>query len=240
MENSQKKYLVLFSGGYDSTTLLEWHLKQGHEVRAVHFIFKQSYRYKAEHNAVKNIIKALREKYYYFYYNEYDFNSSLNTKDSKIWAFLAAIYVQRERLDSTWEVQCGICKEDLDPNIQSIIDKGYPLYWIREIYNAGLTGIEDKPEITAPFINLSKKEYLEFISPEIKQLTLSCRRPGLDGEPCGRCTSCRNTVKRIKNAKKIRRLRTRCYETTKERKTIKRSSFSCFCYLRKIYRLGSR
>ena len=61
MINENKKVLLLFSGGQDSTTLLAWCLKKYKEIHVI--TFKYGQRHIVEINAAKNIIKHMKQNY---------------------------------------------------------------------------------------------------------------------------------------------------------------------------------
>ena len=204
----RKRVLVLFSGGYDSTALLEKHLREGTEVIAFHIIMKQqrNNRWRHELTACRKIIKMLQEKYGEFRYFEETYDSSLYSWDSPVWAFITPnllkhkmkkfrnVFVDDVQTEKV-EVQVAWCVIDCRNIVdQTLMEEGYEFSFAGEIYKSSLLGYDNMPELVMPFRKLEKEKYRHYISDDIFKEIFRCRRPFPDGSRCEKCQACTHSV----------------------------------------------
>ncbi|MBI4655709.1 MAG: 7-cyano-7-deazaguanine synthase QueC [Elusimicrobia bacterium] len=215
--SGDKKAVVLFSGGLDSSTALCWALKKGYECRAVSVFYGQ--RHKKELKSAEKIARLLGVKLFKINLKlPWLKTSSLvdagrPVPDLKISGIpqLPSTYVPGRNLlfaaigvslaDST-----GAGAVILGPN--AVDYSGYPdcrpeFYKALEksVSSGTKAGISGKKiSILTPIIFMSKKDIIK-LAVRLKaplELTWSCYRGGT--YPCGRCDSCKLRAKGFEEA----------------------------------------
>lgn len=192
-KNSEKKtfkikpetYVVLFSGGLDSTYAL-WYCvaKTDNPVHTHHVIIRNdvSKRWKEEREACRDIVDYLQKNYRDFDYSEsgFDFFNFRNVNWDVDIALIAGIMVARNIMGLK-RIVSGPTKSDLDrnPHIPSDILKS-AIMPKDCIYEEGFR----------PGITKTKKEIYDEMPKELSKLAWSCRHPN-NGKPCGECKACR-------------------------------------------------
>jgi len=215
-----RKAVVLFSGGLDSTTALCWAMDQGYSCEAVSFDYGQ--RHKKENLSARRIAEVLGVKLYEIKlsFPWLGVSSLVGNKKklpdlrfSKIGAgnMIPSTYVPGRNL---MFASIGVSLADsikaaavvMGPNIVDY--SGYPdcrPKFYRALEKAVAAGTRQgaagkKIKLLTPFIRLSKKEIIKLaVSLAVPlQHTRSCYAGG--AAPCGRCDSCKLREKGFKDA----------------------------------------
>jgi len=213
-----EKELVMFSGGPDSTILLNYLLKQG---KFLHVCYIQmayennrQENVKLQNEAVKNILTYFKKKGYSFDYTSGGIFLDLFPSEPRFgsddqWtAFFAGILCRKYNIKKFWTGHYSYTF-----NNRSNLKKEFP-YWIVDgtmLRYAKYGAVEDPnfkdiQHLTAEnslkdSLNLfrTKKEAFDSLDPELKKLVRSC----YDGLPfCGKCYKCTTYIRqKIKNEK---------------------------------------
>ncbi|VTR48208.1 exsB protein [Actinobacillus pleuropneumoniae] len=176
--NSSHDVLVLLSGGIDSASLVHYHLSKGESVSAIFFDYGQVTN-KLEYQsarAISNHYDISLEKVKFDFEIRNDEGEFLGR--NALFILVAVNFLKGSKSYLSIGIHSGTPYYDSTPvfinNIQSVMD-GYSSGTIR---------------VSAPFLNYSKKQVLEYALKEKVpiHLTYSCE-VGESG-PCGLCLSC--------------------------------------------------
>jgi len=181
--------LVMLSGGLDSTAMLVKLLQETNEPIHVHHVILRNVekRWMAENVATGNIVNYCRKNYRDFKYtaNVFGFTQfdSFFGWDNDIVRFIAAQICKGNPLIT--ELALGKCKDDVSQTFR-----------VRALQSATiwracfLDGIGKPPEIIRPVENMTKKQLVEYLSPELFKMTWSCRTPKKERGQLVRCEIC--------------------------------------------------
>ena len=218
--NKNKKAVVLFSGGLDSTTALCWAMDQGYGCEAVSFDYGQ--RHKKENLCARRIAGALGVKLYEI---KLDFPwlgvSSLVDPGKKLPDLRLSKIGTGKTIPSTYVpgrnlvfAAIGVSLADsigaeaviMGPNVMDY--SGYPDCrpgFYRALEKAVAAGtrqgaLDKKIKLLTPLMRLSKKEIIKLAVRLYAPLghSWSCYAGG--AAPCGRCDSCKLRAKGFKEA----------------------------------------
>jgi 7-cyano-7-deazaguanine synthase in queuosine biosynthesis len=185
-----KKVFVLWSGGLDSTFLVEKNLKEGNEVLAGYIELKNNERKTIREKKAMNELSILFRKNYpkfwdYGTIGEYFIRESginVALKQLPLW-ITATLYLPR--VD---EIQIGYTMND--DAISYIPD-------VISIYAAYQNIMLDKlPPLIFPLIKQKKADTLYTISEEVRKLVTFCESENSDF--CGKCHSCERMIDTIR------------------------------------------
>ncbi len=215
-----KKCLVLLSGGLDSATCLAYAVDKGFKPYALSFDYSQ--RHKIELEKAKLLAQKYNAVHFIFPIDLTIIGGSALTDKSidvpdtpfeKIGEGIPITYVPA-RNTIFLSIAAGFCEvndiEDIFIGVNALDYSGYPdcrpefIKSIEKTLTLG-TGYGDKGKsfnIHTPLINLKKSEIIKLgISLGLDySLTSSCYNPDSDGNPCGRCDSCKLRLKGFKEA----------------------------------------
>lgn len=180
------KTLLMFSGGLDSTGVF-WKLIQEKKPIHVHHLYlvNRENRAKAEDEAVKNIIKYMKnfgEFEYSESFHEYPSYKGNFLWDSDIFSFMAgAICLSIGTIE---EVAIGVTKTDLNSNLSLRIERA------NKIFDAFGT----KAKKVHPLIDFTKKQIYEMLPSDLRNLSWSCRMPIYKDDEIKKCERCRSCI----------------------------------------------
>ena len=199
-------YLALFSGGADSTAMLKWLLEDTiEEIHAHHVIIKYNTprppepskisaawdRWEPELEAARAIAKYLANSCRLFKYTEAERGgpqaSVMRSADPYTVSVEALEIIKAASRGRYTRVCRGTMAEDLKRKLPAP-DINIHFRAIRELH-------EVDPDVLYyyPIHTWMKKEVLEYLEPELRRLTLSCRYPvnhGGEWVTCGYCIAC--------------------------------------------------
>jgi len=221
MTPSQKKAVVLLSGGLDSTTVLAYAMSKGYECHAISFDYGQRHRF--ELRAAKKIARALgATEHRVVKVGLSSFGGSALTADmpvpkkrshKEIGTGIPVTYVPARNtvfLSLALAFAEAIDAHDIFIGVNALDYSGYPdcrPEYIRAFTRmanlatkAGVEGTRFK--IHTPLIRMTKAEIIRL---GLKlgvdyTMTHSCYDPAPDGTPCGRCDSCLLRAKGFREA----------------------------------------
>jgi 7-cyano-7-deazaguanine synthase len=218
MASTEKKAIILFSGGLDSTTLLVYALKKGYKLFPLTFLYGQ--RHSVE---VRKSFKTLQKYGLQDSLVEFKIDLSLFSKCSLINEALDIPVDSDDTIPSTYvpsrniiflSIAAGIAEtigaEKIFIGVNSVDYSGYPdcrpefIKAFNKTLKVGTKlGTEKKLSVEAPFVNMSKKEIIELgLSMAVDYgMTHSCYNPSSDGRSCGLCDSCKLRLSGFKEAK---------------------------------------
>ena len=205
MEN--KKALVLFSGGLDSTTVLHHAISKGYTCVPLTIDYNQRHSYEIESS--QNYLKVINLKGHIFKIDLTQIGgSALTDKEinvptemnsgipvtyvparNTIFLSIAAAYAEKMSID---QIFIGVNQIDYS---------GYPdcrpdfIDSFKKTINLGTkTGVDGKQlEINTPLINMSKKDIIKYghnMGIDYSQ-TVSCYQLDREGNACGHCDACK-------------------------------------------------
>lgn len=190
---TNKDVLIFFTGGFDSTYLLEANLKAGNRVTCIYTkINNNETKTKAELAVIDEIIEVLNRKYSVnlnIIVNEIMVSggSSVALPQVPVHIF-SALYGIRNHYSS---VQIGYCMNDDAISFLSEIKKAYNSF--QPMFDFKM------PNLIFPLMQISKYEMITDFSEELLKLVYSCENdfsfseidedPIL--EPCGKCVPCK-------------------------------------------------
>jgi len=221
MTPSQKKAVVLLSGGLDSTTVLAYAMSKGYECHAISFDYGQRHRF--ELRAAKKIARALgATEHRVVKVGLSSFGGSALTADmpvpkkrshKEIGTGIPVTYVPARNtvfLSLALAFAEAIDAHDIFIGVNALDYSGYPdcrPEYIRAFTRmanlatkAGVEGTRFK--IHTPLIRMTKAEIIRLglkLSVDYT-MTHSCYDPAPDGTPCGRCDSCLLRAKGFREA----------------------------------------
>lgn len=214
-----KKAVVVFSGGQDSTTCLFWALKQFDEVEAVTFRYGQ--RHVAELECAKEICQSLKVKHH-----ELDMTLLNQLAPNALTRNDIEITEDEDGLPSTFVPGrnllflsfAGVLAKQIGANhlitgVSETDFSGYPD--CRDIFMKSLNvtlnlSMDDRFVIHTPLMWLDKSEVWELSDDLdafefVKNHTLTCYN-GIKGSGCGECPSCKlrqRGLKQYEEKKKV-------------------------------------
>lgn len=208
---SEKKAVVLLSGGIDSTTTLAVAWNEGFECYCLSFDYGQ--RHKFEIEAAKIVAKSLGAKEHKIINIDLrafggsaltdDINVPKNRNLDEISSEIPVTYVPaRNTIFLSFALSWAeiLDAHDIFIGVTAIDYSGYPdcrpeyIEAFRKMATlATKAGVEGKPvKIHTPLINLGKADIIKLgkkLGADFS-LTHSCYDPSKDGRACGRCDSC--------------------------------------------------
>lgn len=185
----------MFSGGLDSTGALIRLLTETEEPIHVHHIILKNIenRWRAEDKAVEDILDFCQKKYRPFKFTNNIFEFMQFEKfygwDNDIVRFIAAQIAKDD--PNITQVALGKCADDTSPAFKLRAIQAHA------IWRSSFFDIEwQPPAIIRPVENMTKKELVEYLPPELFLKTWSCRHPVEDKEnnifhPCFECDTCK-------------------------------------------------
>lgn len=201
------KYFINFSGGFDSTYYLWRFLKENPKERIlVHHCLLFEARRAVEKSAVDNILRYFRTHgMNNFEYVETQF-SRMGIKgtiyDIEPLYFLAGLLIRTRNSIKT--VFIPICREELDGTFKIHLLSGKPWGEYKDargrFYKSMLyckTAAERELEFKTPYYELTKRQMIKEMPPELVRMVWYCRRPR-NGKPCRVCFNCRRVQKALK------------------------------------------
>lgn len=197
-------YMVPLSGGYDSVALCCKLLEEGHKVHAHHIHLKNDeskYKWVGEKRAVDNIAPFLMNKYLdKFLYNESTFEYYGNWWGVEMVnvAFMMCLTYERYWRTYHYGNQNQIKEEIIFAwGVQSTETNFWNYKWGERIeglvagYLKGLLFDIPVPKVVYPILQLTKREVINLIPPEILDYCWTCRYPTEDLKRCYECASCK-------------------------------------------------
>jgi 7-cyano-7-deazaguanine synthase in queuosine biosynthesis len=191
--------LLMFSGGIDSSALLEVLLKKREEfyfdIHVHHVEIKnKAHRWTFENKACEKNISYLKNKYGEFEYTSSSVDlmfANVHYKvDSEIYMFMAGQVCKN--LSNVTEVFVGWNFEDFSfEKYEGTHDK-YSLHrsiLLSSFYNS-LAGVKVLPTVQVPFQFVEKKDIIKNMDPFLLENSFYCRQPSKEGKPCNECISC--------------------------------------------------
>jgi len=209
MKIHNKKAVVLLSGGLDSTTVLAYALNKGYECHALSFSYGQ--RHKVELKAAKRVAIKLGATQHFII--KFDLrkwgasaltSSDISVPKKGISKGVPPTYVPARNtiflsFAVAWAESIGA--RDIFIGVNSIDYSGYPdcrpkfIKAFAKCANLGTKASEEgwKLKIHAPLQKMTKPEIIKLgIKLGIDySMTHSCYDPSINGDPCGKCDSCR-------------------------------------------------
>jgi hypothetical protein len=181
-----KNILILFSGGLDSTYLLDKNLKEGNHVVLVYTTIKNnSNKIKSELHAIGQIVEFYKNRYPNkidnVIYNEVDvFGHCDGILFKQLPIHIFSLLTMVDSLQS--EVQIGYCMND---------DMVSYLPDLKNLYDSYRPFLKDgAPDITFPVAKMQKENMFDSLPIEVQKLVFSCEDPIGLCEPCGKCHPC--------------------------------------------------
>jgi 7-cyano-7-deazaguanine synthase in queuosine biosynthesis len=175
-----KKILIMFSGGVESTALLQHALDQEHETTLVHVVHNNN-TYK-ELSACKGIVSytpAVKLHSVELRKDSFDDAFQKQYRDVAIWLGVAIAIVARGDFDEVWY---GNHNKD---NVSKVPKMETAWYQMMEI-------LELTTLLVSPLRIKSKLDQYQMLTPEVKQCIVSCKAipKGAWNDPCGKCIKC--------------------------------------------------
>jgi 7-cyano-7-deazaguanine synthase in queuosine biosynthesis len=190
--------LLMFSGGLDSTYILNDLMKKNEKVWVHHITLINTVeeRWVEEREAAREIVKWLWNKYRKFPYTESEWSfpfSKFYCWDMDIVTFVAAQIIPNIYAGQKIKLTTGRVMDD-DESQSSIkqVERTQKMWETAKerfdymAYN----------EINRPIKNKYKKELIPELPKDLLDLVWYCRRP-VEGRPCGACKSCKDMEKAI-------------------------------------------
>lgn len=232
------KYLVLFSGGLDSSAALYTAVKKDpfgtFDLLHIQRRTNKSNQWIPQLHCAYQQYQYYRDKYpqavFKFYSPVVSFNQ-LAIKHAEIFWYqgLAGVFTGRKNGHYKYIINGAVKDDDIEYSAETpefgISDNvGRAEHWLtgREIYNAFRYVIQDKlPIMWRPVVNYTKRDCFAKLPEKIKNNVWSCCNPSITDNvysPCGRCEACR--VSLIKNDITISPIITAIVKTTKQEETL--------------------
>ena len=215
--NNEKKAVVLFSGGLDSTTVLVYAMKQGYDVYPLTFSYGQRHAIEIKQSERTLEKYGLMQRQTVFSIDLTPFvNCSLINKNLEVPEFaenrIPSTYVPSRNIIFL-SIASGMAEtlgaEKIFIGVNSVDYSGYPdcRPEFVDAFNKTIAvgtkqGVESGIKVEAPILNMSKKEIIELgMSLGVDySLTRSCYNPTPDGFSCGVCDSCRLRLEGFRQA----------------------------------------
>lgn len=194
-----KKVIVLFSGGLDSTYLVWDNLVSGNEVYPIYIEIKNNYNKSVlEKNRVESLYKEFYKDFgdlikppkYVTSIEVFDSSTTLHLLQVPIWIF-SLVYSQIKDVD---EIQIGYVMND--DAVSYITD-------IKKIYNSYKGIVDELIPIKFPLIKYKKEVLFKELPKEYYNLTVTCEEPRVIGnekdeiiqyQACGHCPACQRII----------------------------------------------
>jgi hypothetical protein len=197
----QRITIVMFSGGIDSTYTLVKLLRETDDVLLVHHInfVNIERRYEVEADRCRRIVDICRRIYRTFQYTE----STLDHRAFQFFGFdMIAVgfegglvahsnRVRTSRMPDRWTI--GNCSEELTPEYVAAAGSS-PSRWQHVLACLAANCFPHQPPTYFNEPVVTKREEIDYLPPEIRALTWTCRAPVfVSGEPaeCGICLTCK-------------------------------------------------
>lgn len=193
-KSDNKKVLIPFSGGIDSTYLVFKNLEEGNDVHLTRFnIENNEHQMEIECEAIKDLIHDLQKHFpnAHLLMRSYEKNNMSNQSfevtgshmiygpQPPLWVFCLAY---DENLWEVDEVQMGYISGD---DALSYLDD------IKKLYRAFSPFLQKKaPPLKFPLIKNFKWELWNYLPDNIKKNTVFCEYSRTRYEPCGKCNPC--------------------------------------------------
>ena len=202
-----KKALILFSGGLDSTTVLHHAITKGYDCISLTIDYNQRHSYEIESS--QKYLKNLKLKGYVFKIDLTQIGGSALTDSAinvptEMNIGIPVTYVPARNtiflsIASAYAEKMGI--DQIFIGVNQIDYSGYPdcrpdfIDSFKTTINLGTkTGVDGKQlEIHTPLINMSKKDIIKYghdMGIDYSQ-TVSCYQLDNDGNACGHCDACK-------------------------------------------------
>ena len=202
-----KKALILFSGGLDSTTVLHHAITKGYDCISLTIDYNQRHSYEIESS--QKYLKNLKLKGYVFKIDLTQIGGSALTDNAinvptEMNIGIPVTYVPARNtiflsIASAYAEKMGI--DQIFIGVNQIDYSGYPdcrpdfIDSFKTTINLGTkTGIDGKQlEINTPLINMSKKDIIKYghdMGIDYSQ-TVSCYQLDNNGNACGHCDACK-------------------------------------------------
>ena len=202
-----KKALILFSGGLDSTTVLHHAITKGYDCISLTIDYNQRHSYGIESS--QKYLKNLKLKGYVFKIDLTQIGGSALTDNAinvptEMNIGIPVTYVPARNtiflsIASAYAEKMGI--DQIFIGVNQIDYSGYPdcrpdfIDSFKTTINLGTkTGVDGKQlEINTPLINMSKKDIIKYghdMGIDYSQ-TVSCYQLDNDGNACGHCDACK-------------------------------------------------
>jgi len=183
MKIENKKVIVLFSGGIDSTACISYYLQRNFKVEGLFVNYGQK-AYKYEKVAVEKI-----SEYFDINTQTIKINSKLIIENGVIQGrnnFLLSIALMNFQY-SNGLISLGIHSgTDLPDCSKDFVQKEQEIF---DVYSSGNITID------CPFVDMTKRDIFEFciINKLPLNLTYSCEN-GSAKQPCGKCSTCKDLI----------------------------------------------
>ena len=202
-----KKALILFSGGLDSTTVLHHAITKGYDCISLTIDYNQRHSYEIESS--QKYLKNLKLKGYVFKIDLTQIGGSALTDSAinvptEMNIGIPVTYVPARNtiflsIASAYAEKMGI--DQIFIGVNQIDYSGYPdcrpdfIDSFKTTINLGTkTGVDGKQlKINTPLINMSKKDIIKYghdMGIDYSQ-TVSCYQLDNDGNACGHCDACK-------------------------------------------------
>ena len=202
-----KKALILFSGGLDSTTVLHHAITKGYDCISLTIDYNQRHSYEIESS--QKYLKNLKLKGYVFKIDLTQIGGSALTDNAinvptEMNIGIPVTYVPARNtiflsIASAYAEKMGI--DQIFIGVNQIDYSGYPdcrpdfIDSFKTTINLGTkTGVDGKQlEINTPLINMSKKDIIKYgyeMGIDYSQ-TVSCYQLDNNGNACGHCDACK-------------------------------------------------
>ena len=202
-----KKALILFSGGLDSTTVLHHAITKGYDCISLTIDYNQRHSYEIESS--QKYLKNLKLKGYVFKIDLTQIGGSALTDNAinvptEMNIGIPVTYVPARNtiflsIASAYAEKMGI--DQIFIGVNQIDYSGYPdcrpdfIDSFKTTINLGTkTGVDGKQlKINTPLINMSKKDIIKYghdMGIDYSQ-TVSCYQLDNDGNACGHCDACK-------------------------------------------------
>jgi 7-cyano-7-deazaguanine synthase in queuosine biosynthesis len=192
--------IVMLSGGYDSTGLLFWALRNPEWAVHVHHVELRNadMRWEYESRSVAEIVSYLNAHGMVFEYSQSvieNFDPWFAEKDIVNVGFMAAqvargVFLAHRRFVPEVEVFTGGTLED---HCSEQMERMDGIGRKTALFNLLMSNWPDRlprPAITIPFANTPKQDVIPYIPTDLLPKLWTCRHPIQDGGECGSCKSC--------------------------------------------------
>ena len=204
-----KRSLVAFSGGVESTALLQYCVENNYNVTAIHSIWPQplhdgnGVQAKKEFVNLSRICKILKVRYVKHIHPSYGANPKeayFHSTRHWVLAMCAAILRFPDTEYVYWGGNSGINEFNDEGCDHNVLQKFYDVQTTFDCFNrlpSTKLGTFTEKQISPLLISWTKKQCWDYIRDDIKPLVVSCSRPkSYDPyEPCNDCRKCEELEK---------------------------------------------
>jgi 7-cyano-7-deazaguanine synthase in queuosine biosynthesis len=175
------KVLIMYSGGVESTALIQLALEQGHEFELLHVIHNNS----SQHEMAT--AKIIGYPVFDLTYSKDSFDKThiRPHRDVSLWLTGAMIAVGRDDYEQVWY---GVNSTDSQKKI--------PL--MERSWDAMMTILDNRTTIHSPLRMFSKRYQYDMLTSHQKSCIVSCRKGRYDAQ-CGQCVKCMEFQKYVKS-----------------------------------------